>query len=423
MAVLVYEYPPKIVGGLGTYAAEITRKFVLMDNDVTVFTMNDDAGNLPTREIWRGIEIHRPLHIDISDSLPDVVAEDIKKWGRGSNLFSKILVYNYLSASKLVNELIRKENIKYDIVVAHDWLSAIGGITVKKEVGLPLAFHVHSTEKGRTFGNGSEVVSNIELHCGMAADLIVTVSYAMKEELTKLGFPKDKIQVCYNGVDPQKYNPEEIDKEQIKKIREFYGIKDDELMILFIGRLVGVKGVDKLIMAMPHILQKAPKARLVIVGLGDLQEYLVNLVRITKMDSYVKFRFDFVPEEERILHYAACDVAVFPSLYEPFGIVALEAMSMEKPVVVGAAGVSGMREIVICCGEEQCGYHVNPSDPSDIAWGINNALETPEKMKWLGKNGRRRVLSEFTWDKVTERTLEVYDKIINASSVYLPKQH
>jgi glycogen(starch) synthase len=412
MAVLVYEYPPKIVGGLGTYAAEITRKFVLMDNDVTVFTMNDDSGNLPTREIWRGIEIHRPLHIDISDSLPDVVAEDIKKWGRGSNLFSKILVYNYLSASKLVNELIRKESIKYDIVIAHDWLSAIGGITVKKEVGLPLAFHVHSTEKGRTFGNGSEVVSNIELHCGMAADLIVTVSYAMKEELTKLGFPKDKIQVCYNGVDPQKYNPEEIDKEQIKKVREFYGIKDDELMILFIGRLVGVKGVDKLIMAMPHILQKAPKAKLVIVGLGDLQEYLVNLVKITKMDSYVKFRFDFVPEEERILHYAACDVAVFPSLYEPFGIVVLEAMSMEKPVVVGAAGVSGMREIVICCGEEQCGYHVNPSDPSDIAWGINNALETPEKMKWLGKNGRRRVLSEFTWDKVAERTLEVYDKII-----------
>ena len=423
MAVLVYEYPPKIVGGLGTYAAEITRKFVLMDNDVTVFTMNDDAGNLPTREIWRGIEIHRPLHIDISDSLPDVVAEDIKKWGRGSNLFSKILVYNYLSASKLVNELIRKENIKYDIVVAHDWLSAIGGITVKKEVGLPLAFHVHSTEKGRTFGNGSEVVSNIELHCGMAADLIVTVSYAMKEELTKLGFPKDKIQVCYNGVDPQKYNPEEIDKEQIKKIREFYGIKDDELMILFIGRLVGVKGVDKLIMAMPHILQKTPKARLVIVGLGDLQEYLVNLVKITKMDSYIKFRFDFVPEEERILHYAACDVAVFPSLYEPFGIVVLETMSMEKPVVVGAANVSGMREIVICCGEEQCGYHVNPSDPSDIAWGINNALETPEKMMWLGKNGRRRVLSEFTWDKVAERTLEVYDKIINTKSACLPKQH
>jgi len=412
MAVLVYEYPPKIVGGLGTYAAEITRKFVLMDDDVTVFTMNDDAGSLPTREIWRGIEIHRPLHIDISDSLPDVLAEDVKKWGRGVQLFSKILVYNYLSASKLVNELIRKENFKYDIIIAHDWLSAIGGITIKKEVGLPLAFHVHSTEKGRTLGNGSEVVSNIELHGAKTADIIITVSYAMKDELIKLGFPEDKIQVCYNGVDPQKYNPETVDAEQVKKVRALYDLTDDEFMILFIGRLVGVKGVDKLIMAMPHILQKTPKAKLIIVGLGDLQDYLVNLVKTMKLNDSVKFHCEFIPEEERILHYAACDVAVFPSLYEPFGIVVLEAMSMERPVVVGAAGVSGMREIVIPGGEEQCGFHINPNNPSDIIWGINSALESREKIRWLGKNGRRRVLNEFTWDKVAEKTIVLYEQII-----------
>ena len=411
LAVLVYEYPPKIVGGLGTYAAEITRKFVLMDNDVTVFTMNDDAGSLPTREIWRGMEIHRPLHIDISDSLPDVVADDIIKWGRGINMFSKILVYNYLSASKLVNELIRKESFKYDIVVAHDWLSAIGGMIVKREVDLPFAFHVHSTEKGRTLGNGSEVVSNIELHGAKTADLIVTVSYAMKDELTKLGFPKDKIQVAYNGVDPQKYNPETVSAEQTQKVRALYEIKDDELMILFIGRLVGVKGVDKLIMAMPHILEKIPKAKLVIVGIGDLQEYLANLVKTMRLSDYVKFRFEFIPEEERILHYAACDVAVFPSLYEPFGIVVLEAMSMERPVVVGAVGVSGMREIVIPMGDEQCGYHINPSNPTDIAWGITSTLENPEKRKWLGKNGRRRVLNEFTWDIIAEKTLALYEQI------------
>jgi len=414
MAVLVYEYPPMIVGGLGTYAAEITRKFVLTDNDVTVFTMNDDAGTLPTREIWRGIEIHRPLHIDISDSLPDVIAEDIRKWGRGGglHLFSKYLIYNYLSASKLVNELMKKENIKYDLVVAHDWLSAIGGMAVKKEGGLPLAFHVHSTEKGRTLGNGSEVISNIELHAAKAADMIVTVSFAMKEELTKLGFPKDKIQVCYNGVDSQKYNPQDVKAEQVKKIRSLYDVKDDEAMILFIGRLVGVKGVDKLIMAMPHILQKIPKAKLVILGLGDLQDYLKNLVNYMRLDNHVKFRFEFLPEEERILHYAACDVAVFPSFYEPFGIVVLEAMSMEKPVVVGAAGISGMREIVICCGEDQCGYHIDPSNPTDIAWGITSVLENPEKMKWLGKNGRKRVLEEFTWDKIAEKTLQLYEQMI-----------
>ena len=412
IAVLVYEYPPKIVGGLGTYAAEITRKFVLMDNDVTVFTMNDDGGTLPTREIWRGIEIHRPLHIDVSDSLPDVIAEDIRKWGRGVHLFGNLLVYNYLTASKLINELIKKEGVNYDVVVAHDWLSVMGGVTVKKESKLPLVFHVHSTEKGRTLGNGSSVVSNIELRGAKMADMIITVSYAMKDELIQLGFPRDKIEVAYNGVDPQKYDPEGVSEEQVRKIKEFYGLKEDDRMILFLGRLVGVKGVDKLIMAIPHVLSKIPNAKLVIVGVGDQQEYLQNLTRTMRLNDYVRFRFDFIPEEERILHYAACDVAVFPSYYEPFGIVALEAMSMEKPVVVGAAGVSGMREIVICCSDEQCGYHIDPNNPSDIAWGVISSLENKERQKWLGENGRKRVLSEFTWNKIAEKTLELYEKAL-----------
>jgi glycogen synthase len=411
IAVFVYEYPPKIVGGLGTYAAEITRKFVLNDHDVTVLTMNNDEGSLPTREIWRGIEIHRPLHIDISDSLPDVIAEDIRKWGRGLHLFGNLMVYNYLSAAKLINELIKREGMKYDIVVAHDWLSAMGGITVKRETGLPFAFHVHSTEKGRTLGNGSGVVSNVELRAGKMADLIVTVSYAMKDELIQLGFPREKIQVSYNGVDPQKYNPANVSPQDVQAVRAKYGIKEDELMILFLGRLVGVKGVDKLIMAMPHILMKVPKARLVIVGVGDLQEYVTNLTRTMRLDEYVKFCFDFIPEEERILHYAACDLAVFPSYYEPFGIVALEAMAMEKTVVVGAAGVSGMREIVICCGEEQCGFHIDPNNPSDIAWGVISALENPELRSRFGKNGRKRVLTEFTWSRIAEKTVELYETI------------
>ncbi|MBK5134300.1 glycosyltransferase family 4 protein, partial [Candidatus Bathyarchaeota archaeon] len=167
----------------------------------------------------------------------------------------------------------------------------------------------HSTEKGRTLGNGSGVVSNIEMRGGKMADIIVTVSYAMKEELIQLGFPREKIHVRYNGVDPEKYDPNKYSSDQTRKIREQYGIKDNEFMIFFIGRLVGVKGVDKLIMAMPHILSKIPQAKLVIVGVGDLQEYLMNLTRTMRLDKYVKFNFNFIPEKERILHYAACDVA------------------------------------------------------------------------------------------------------------------
>ncbi len=412
MAVLVYEYPPKIVGGLGTYAAEITRKFVLLDHDVSVFTMNDDTGSLPTRELWRGIEIHRPLHIDVSDSLPDVIAEDVRKWERGLHFFSKLLVYNYLTASKMVNELVRSEGFLFDIVIAHDWISAMGGIAIKRELGLPLAFHVHSTEKGRTMGNGSEVVSNIEMRAAQTADLIVTVSNAMKDELLGLGFPAEKIRVVYNGVDPQKYSMSQVSKEKIREIRDTYKLKEDDLMVLFLGRLVWVKGVDKLIAAMPHVLQKIPNAKLVIVGLGDMQDYLTRLVQNLKLQDHVKFRFEFIPEDERIAHYAACDVSVFPSTYEPFGIVALEAMSMEKPVVVGASGVSGMREIVLSTGPDQCGYHVNPNDPTDIAWGVINSLQDPQKKKLLGENGRKRVLKEFTWDEIAKRTIQTYSEFL-----------
>jgi glycogen(starch) synthase len=412
MAVLVYEYPPKIVGGLGTYAAEITRKFVLLENDVTVFTMNDDTGGLPTRELWRGIEIHRPLHVDVSDSLPDVIAEDIRKWGRGIHLFSKLLVYNYLTASKMVNELVRSEGFLYDIVIAHDWLSAMGGIAIKRELDLPFVFHVHSTEKGRTMGNGSEVVSNIELRAAQTADMIVTVSYAMKDELIGLGFPAEKIKVVYNGVDPQKYNQDQVNNEKIHEIRQKYGLKENDNMILFIGRLVWVKGVDKLIAAIPHVLQKVPNAKLVIVGLGDLREYLERIVQNLKLQDVVKFCFEFIPEEERIAYYAACDVAVFPSVYEPFGIVALEAMSMSKPVVVGASGISGMREIVISSGQDQCGFHVNPNDPTDIAWGIINSLQDSQRKFLLGQNGRKRVLQEFTWDAIAEKTSQLYSELL-----------
>jgi len=408
MAVLVYEYPPRIVGGLGTYAAEITRRFVLLGHDVSVFTMNDDAGGLPTREMWRGIEIHRPMHVDISDSMPGAVAEDMEKAGGSLQFFSKVLVYNCLSASTLINDLVRRAGFKYDIVIAHDWLSAIAGIAVKRELGLPLVFHVHSTERGRTLGDGSQVVSGIERRGGEVADLVVTVSQAMRGELIGLGFPEEKIRVCHNGVDPLKYSPREVSEERVREIRQRYGVGDDDLMALFVGRLTKVKGVDGLITAMPQVLKEVPNLKLAVVGLGEMQAQLEKLVQDLGLRETVKFRFEFIPEEERIAHYAACDLAVFPSLYEPFGIVALEAMSMGKPVVVGAEGVSGMRESVLSEGRDRCGFHVNPESPESIASGIIAAARDPARRERLGENGRRRVFREFNWDEIAKRTVRLY---------------
>jgi glycosyltransferase involved in cell wall biosynthesis len=326
-------------------------------------------------------------------------------------------MYNYLSASKMINELVRSEDFKFDLVVAHDWLSVIAGISIKKELGLPLAFHVHSNERGRTLGNGSGVVSSVENRGGQMADMVITVSYSMQDELIQAGFPAEKIRVCYNGVDPTKYNPEQVNQERIDAVRKRYGLNNEDLMVLFIGRLVWIKGVDKLIRAMPKVLEAVPNAKLVIVGLGDLRDYLEGLVRNLHLEEVVKFRFEFIPEEERIAHYAACDVAAYPSLYEPFGIVTLEAMSMEKPVVVGAAGTSGMKEIVSITGSDKCGFHINPNDPADIAWGIVNAVKDSEKLMQMGRNGRKRVLKYFSWNVAAESTINLYSELLVSKNV------
>ena len=238
----------------------------------------------------------------------------------------------------------------------------------------------------------------------------------MRDELISLNFPEAKIGVCGNGVETEKYDPAKVNKEATKKLREFYGISEDEKMIFYIGRLITIKGVDRLVMAMPSILKKVPKAKLVIVGLGDLQRYLVDLVTALGLRDIVKTRYDWLSEEERILHLAACDVCVLPSLYEPFGIVCLEAMSMAKPVVVGAAGVSGMRDIVIHFGQDQCGYHVNPNDPEDIAWGTINVLEDANHAETLGRNGRKRVKEHYSWEMAAKNTLNVYEEILKNNS-------
>jgi len=410
----VWEYPPQLVGGLGTYAEYITREFVEMGHDVTVFTLN--PGNLKTREVMNGVEVHRPLIADASNVFPMFVTEDLKRWGANIRLFNDIFIYNVLSAAKFINGLIRKEGYKFDVVAVHDWLSSIAGIMIKNETEIPVVFHVHSTEFGRSKGQGSEVVSHFESATAQAVDRIITVSHAMREDLILHGWSAEKISVVWNGVDPKRYDPTKYAAEDIKRIRDKYGIKDDESMLFFLGRLTWVKGVRNLIQAMPTILREYPKTKLVILGRGEEQKDIDETAARLGIKDNVICRFDFVPEEERILHYAAADICIFPSVYEPFGIVSLEAMAMAKPVVVGARGVVGFREQVISSGPDQTGIHVNGESPADIAWGVKEVLKDPEKAKMWGKNGRQRVLQYFTWNQVAEQTLQIYKSLQSSSA-------
>jgi glycogen(starch) synthase len=406
-----WEYPPVLYGGLGTFATEVSLKQIAYGHEVTVFTMNP-GNNLPTSDNYNGVEVYRPKTLDYTIPFYLSADHELKSWGSHFKFYADVLSYNIISASQLVNLLVRKNNRVFDIIHAHDWLGIMGGIVAKKEMGKPLVFHVHSTEIGRSIGRGSHTIKDIEFEGAQIADVVITVSHAMADELLKLGFPVDKIRVCWNGVDPCKYNPERIPREEVVNLRRRYGIQDHELMIFFIGRLVTVKGVDNLVKAFPSILRDYPSAKLMILGVGDLEGMLRDMINQYGLNDKVIIRSEFVSEPERILHYAASDVVVIPSLYEPFGIVCTEAMAMGKPVVVGARGTNGMREQVIPSGEKQCGIHVNPYNPDDIAWGVKEVLKSKEHALFMGRNGRERVLSEFTWDTITKRILDIYQEVL-----------
>ena len=406
-----WEFPPAIWGGLGTFALEITQKQVSRGNSVTVFALNDE-NKINTSEKWNNVEVYRPKTLDLTSTLCLFSNRDVRSWGSNFKFFADVMDYNINSASQLINTLVRKNGKSFDIIDAHDWLGIIGGMIVKKKLDIPLVFHVHSTEGGRSVGGGSLTIKNIEFEGGQFADCVITVSHAMSDELKKLGFPQDKIRVCWNGVDPNKYDPQRISFEERMNLRRRYGIDDNENLLFFIGRLVTVKGVDNLVRAMPSILGDFPNTKLVILGVGDMENQLRSLVDELGLKEKVIFRTEFVSEEERILHYAAADIVVLPSLYEPFGIVCTEAMSMAKPVVVGARGTNGMREQIVSSGEEQCGIHINPFDPDDVAWGVKQILESKDKSSLMGKKARKRVIEQFSWDVVTDRTLEIYKEFV-----------
>ncbi len=418
IAFFVWEYPPCLVGGLGSYARDITRKFSELGEKVSVFTLNPKRKEacaycerkhmckLATHEFIQGVEVHRPMIFDCSEAL-HCISDELKKWGKAIELFNDIFSYNVLSASKLVNSLIFQE--KYDIACVHDWLSAAAGIIIKNETTLPVVFHVHSTEELRA--NLSQMIKCLEKKMAEKADKIITVSYAMKEHLLSLGYPRN-IEVVWNGVDAELFSPKNAESELVEKWKERHGIKEGEKVILFVGRLTKIKGVENLVKAFALVEKEFPEARLVIIGKGEEYEHLLALTNELRIARKVSIVSEFLSVQDLIANYALAYACVFPSFAEPFGIVCSEAMAMEKPVVVGARGVSGLREQVIPSGEKQCGVHVNQFSPEDIAWGIKVCLENEERARKWGKNARERVLECFTVERTARKTLEIYENLV-----------
>lgn len=399
VAYLSTEYPPRIYGGLGVYVDCISRELAAMKQDISVFTLGDLG--LAGHEVAGGVEVFRETPVPMRDGLEAFFSEQTLAWGPGLDFLLDLLSYNQLAASSLLQKR------PFDLCVAHDWLGLPGASAVKQK-GVPMIYHVHGLEAGRSEQPNQQLVS-MEKKGAKTADLVITVSEAMKQEMISFGVPADKIRVCYHGVDSVFFDPSRMDPAKLENLRELYGLDVDDTVILFIGRLEPVKGVIQFLQALPKVLEKHPRARFLIVGKGSLEAFVRAEAEKSELITLVT---DFIDPEAKAYHYALADLCVFPSLYEPFGIVALEAAAMGKAAVVGASGVSGLREIVENpSAEKPTGVHINPRDPEDIAWGINLALEDPDRLKAWGKNARERVRKKFTWRRAAEITLDFYREV------------
>jgi len=399
-----WEFPPTIVGGLGTYAQWVTTALAARGHRIVVWTPEHPHWPAAVPPVMAGgVEVRRLSLFDATPIFEPVVSEELRSW---DGFFSELLVYNLLATGETLQER------GLDVIAIQDWLSAMAGLMLARPHPAPIVFHVHSTEWGRQPGGGSPAVRHLEGALAYHADAIVTVSEAMKGDLVAHGWDAGKIVVVWNGVDPERYHPDAALPVEIEAVRRCYELPSEARVLLFVGRLTPVKGVLQLVEAMPAIVAAEPRAHLIILGVGELQEAIQARVRALRLERHVSLRFEFVTESERIAHYAACELAVFPSTYEPFGIVCLEAMAMGKPVVVGARGVVGFREQVIPAGEGQTGLHVDGGNPADIAWGVLEALRDPERLRAWGANARQRVLGHFTWAHTAEKTEAVYRGVV-----------
>jgi glycosyltransferase involved in cell wall biosynthesis len=399
IAYLSLEFPPRIFGGLGVYVDEISREMVSLGEKISVFTLGDNR--LERHQDMNGVEVFREVTVPIRDGLEIFLSPETLSWGEGLYFLLDLFSLNQLAAARLM------ENGPFHLCVAHDWLGLLGAMAVKRE-GIPMIYHVHGLEIGRTDTPNPQLVT-LEKKGANVADLVITVSEAMKQQLVGLGVSQEKIRVCYHGVDAAFFNPDRADAKRLAALRKRYGFTSDDVIVLFMGRLESVKGVVQLFSAISLVREKHPKVKLLAVGKGSLESWAISEAKRLGGITVVT---DFLDGEVKMLTYALADLCVFPSIYEPFGIVALEAAAMGKAAVVGASGTSGLAEIVKNpAAQLPTGVHVNARDPNDIAWGINLALEDLDRLKSWGKNARTRVLEEFTWQKAAERTLAIYKEV------------
>lgn len=379
---LSWEYPPHVVGGLAAHVQGVSRALVKRGHNVTVLTQ--DAAT-PREHEDQGVRVVRVGPVPV----------------RPPDFMSYVHQLNQLLLSRAL-ELVQRGQ-EFDVIHAHDWIVAFAGSGLKQALRRPLVATIHATEFGRNGGLHNDIqrhISDIEWWLVYEAWRVIVCSQAMHGELQHVfQAPNDKLRVIPNGID---ISDMKVVRDQAYR-RQFAG--DHEELAIFVGRLVFEKGVDTLLYALKHLLAVRPNVKAIVAGRGPIEVELQDLARGMGIADRVHF-VGHVDAATRDRLYGISDVAVFPSRYEPFGIVALEAMAAGIPVVVGDVG--GLKEIV---NSEEIGLLVQPGNPSALATAMLTLLDDRARAKRMVQKAYERVQKVFTWESVADQTLRVYEEI------------
>ena len=390
MRVLMFswEYPPHVAGGLGEHAANLVPALARQGVDVHLVTPRWAGG--PSEEEGPGYTIHR---IDP----PTFDAPDIHTAAWQTNL----------SLEKHAENLWRSAG-PFDLIHTHDWLVAFAPVALKRGFRAPLVATIHATERGRGRGYlGSELsytINNVEWWLTYEAWRVICASHYMAGEVT--GYfqaPADKIDVIPNGVDAERF--ERWQGQDLSAFRAMYALPSEEI-VFNVGRVVYEKGVGVLVEAAPRVLRERPQAKFVIAGSGGYLDELRQRAWELGVSEKVLLT-GFIPDEDRDRLYCVANCAVFPSLYEPFGIVALQAMAARTPVVVSEVG--GLAEVV---KHAETGITVYPDNPESLAWGILHTLKRPDWARQRAEHAYRIVREEYNWDTIARQTIAVYERVM-----------
>ncbi|MCI8309432.1 MAG: glycosyltransferase family 4 protein [Clostridia bacterium] len=382
---LSWEYPPRIVGGISRVVHDLSHKLVKDGHEVTVVTYRD--GDVPYYEDDDGVRVNRVDNFMIASN----------------NFIDWILQLNFNMVAR-TGEIIAKEG-KFDVIHAHDWLVAYAAKTLKTSYNIPMVSTIHATEAGRNSGirtDEQRYINDTEWMLTYESSEVIVNSNYMKSELQRLfGLPFEKINVIPNGVNLNNFNNVYRDYDFRRRFA-----MDNEKIILFMGRLVYEKGIQNLISAMPKILSRYHDVKLVIAGKGGMIDELRNQVNYLGINEKVYFA-GYLNSADVKKMYKCSDISVFPSTYEPFGIVAIEAMLSGTPVVVSDIG--GLNEIVEHGVNGMKSYAGNPNSLAD---SILTLLFDHKLCDEVVKNAKVKVKAEYNWNKITSDTHFVYEKAI-----------